>query len=107
VTTTTRTATCTIEGCTRPVDARGWCKSHYGGWRRHGDPLAVEVGKPAPIGDLVENVEFLLSVREHPENIARRQGYTMAALARRLARHGRADLSAHFDRDRSETRRAR
>ncbi len=31
---------CSIEGCERPVDSRGWCKRHYARWSRYGDPLA-------------------------------------------------------------------
>lgn len=31
---------CSIEGCGKPVKARGWCSSHYGRWRTHGDPVA-------------------------------------------------------------------
>lgn len=30
-------ATCSIDGCERPVDARGWCTMHWKRWRRHGD----------------------------------------------------------------------
>lgn len=33
--------TCSIEGCDRPYEARGWCKSHYKRWWQHGDPLHV------------------------------------------------------------------
>jgi hypothetical protein len=32
-------STCSIEGCPHKGFARGWCQSHYGAWRRHGDPL--------------------------------------------------------------------
>lgn len=32
--------TCTLDGCDRPLDARGWCRAHYGRWRKHGHPLA-------------------------------------------------------------------
>jgi hypothetical protein len=31
--------TCSIEGCDKPVNARGWCKKHYTRWSRNGDPL--------------------------------------------------------------------
>ena len=30
---------CSIDGCERPVQARGWCFPHYNRWRNHGDPL--------------------------------------------------------------------
>ena len=38
---------CTIEGCHKPVDARGYCDTHYGRWKRHGDPLVVKYQTPA------------------------------------------------------------
>lgn len=31
---------CQIEGCSKPVKARGWCSLHYSRWRRRADPLA-------------------------------------------------------------------
>ena len=31
--------TCAIPGCTQLVNGRGWCNTHYGRWRRSGDPL--------------------------------------------------------------------
>lgn len=33
-----RPTECTIEDCTGEVLARGWCKTHYNRWRKHGDP---------------------------------------------------------------------
>jgi hypothetical protein len=30
---------CSIEGCEKPVQARGWCSAHWARWKRHGDPL--------------------------------------------------------------------
>ena len=35
--------TCSIEGCDKPVKARGWCGAHHQGWLRYGSPC----GKPA------------------------------------------------------------
>lgn len=29
-------ATCSIDGCTKPVHGRGWCSTHYMRWRRNG-----------------------------------------------------------------------
>ena len=34
------TVTCSVDGCDRPVSARGWCARHYGRWYKHGDVLA-------------------------------------------------------------------
>lgn len=31
--------TCSVVGCEDPHVARGFCKIHYGRWKRHGDPL--------------------------------------------------------------------
>jgi hypothetical protein len=28
---------CSVDGCVRPVLARGWCRMHYQRWRRHRD----------------------------------------------------------------------
>jgi hypothetical protein len=33
------TRTCTVDGCNRPHDARGYCNTHYRRWRLYGDPL--------------------------------------------------------------------
>jgi HNH endonuclease len=32
--------TCSIEGCDKPADTRGWCGAHYCRWKRTGDPGA-------------------------------------------------------------------
>lgn len=35
--------TCSIDGCGRPVRARGWCATHHQRWERHGDPGSGEI----------------------------------------------------------------
>ncbi len=47
---------------------------------------------------LIEDVEFLLAVREHPERIAARVGKSCAAVCRALYRAERPDLARVFDR---------
>jgi len=43
------TRTCTIDGCQKPVIARGWCTAHWTRWKRHGDPLGGGIDRtPAP-----------------------------------------------------------
>lgn len=39
---------CTIAGCKKPHEARGWCRKHYARWRRLGDPLGGGRRRPAP-----------------------------------------------------------
>lgn len=37
------TRTCSIDDCDRPAQGRGWCKTHWLRWRKHGDPNYVRV----------------------------------------------------------------
>lgn len=36
---------CSIDGCGKRAEARGWCGNHYQLWRRHGVPSKLVVGK--------------------------------------------------------------
>lgn len=38
--------TCAVEGCERPLCARGWCVTHYNRWHKWGDPLKVHTAEP-------------------------------------------------------------
>ena len=40
---------CSIEGCGKPHEARGWCKRHYLRWKRHGNPNSGRTAKGAPL----------------------------------------------------------
>jgi len=39
---------CKIDGCAKPVVARGWCDAHYYRWKRNGDPLGGRLEKGLP-----------------------------------------------------------
>ena len=32
---------CSVPGCQKTPDCRGWCRMHYTRWQRHGDPLVA------------------------------------------------------------------
>lgn len=40
--------TCSVDGCDRPVLARGWCGKHYQRWKANGDPLVRRPSGHAP-----------------------------------------------------------
>jgi hypothetical protein len=40
-------ARCSIDGCDHPVVGRGWCRTHYNRWHRHGSPLGGGTPKGA------------------------------------------------------------
>lgn len=42
-----RMRVCSIEGCEKPHEAKGYCKSHYRSLKNHGDPLAVKPKRPS------------------------------------------------------------
>lgn len=48
--------TCSVPDCTRPVEARGWCQTHYMQWRRTGDPV------PKPPLSLAERLHRRIEV---------------------------------------------
>lgn len=39
--------TCSVPTCTNPAHARGWCRTHYNRWWKHGD---VQADNPPRIG---------------------------------------------------------
>lgn len=40
--------TCSVEGCDKPVVARGLCQRDYTRWQRHGDPTVVKPTQERP-----------------------------------------------------------
>jgi hypothetical protein len=51
---------CSVEGCTKPHLARGWCYLHYHRWQKLGDPLAP-VRRRADTGAPQRFIEDVLS----------------------------------------------
>lgn len=40
---------CSIDGCGKPLKARGWCNAHWRRWNRNGDPLAGMTAQGDPL----------------------------------------------------------
>lgn len=47
---------CTIDGCGKPHEARGYCIAHYKRFRRHGDPLVTVKAANGEVDDFYQNV---------------------------------------------------
>ncbi len=47
---------CAVDGCDKPLLARGWCSKHWTRWQRHGDPLAGGTPKDGTIKRYFLNV---------------------------------------------------
>jgi hypothetical protein len=86
---------CSVEGCDKPVDSRGWCAAHRARWRRYGDPLGGT--PPRRDGDTtLEEVLWLRGGGLTPHEIAVALNMTPAAIERLMSRRGRPDLAALF-----------
>lgn len=73
---------------------QAWCSDcrQYHESGHHAPPIRPRLTTE----EILEDVEWLLSTRALPEQIAERMGYPLAALAQRLYRAGRPDLGAPF-----------
>jgi len=52
---------CSIEGCEKPLRARGWCATHHQRWRLHGDPTICATNRHIPMID-----RFWMKVEKGP-----------------------------------------
>jgi hypothetical protein len=62
---------CSIDGCGKPVRARGWCAKHHQRWSRYGDPNVVRLVKVAPAvksAALAEGRKYCASAQCAEEN---------------------------------------
>ncbi len=75
-------ALCTIDECTRPLRARGWCATHWRRWRMHGDPLFTTMPNRGQGKDPVAHREAQARYRERHREQIRGQGRAYSAAHR-------------------------
>lgn len=86
---------CSIEGCEKPVDAKGWCSAHWARWKRHGDPLGGQPPRMSVETTLAE-VLWLREGGASPHEIMVALRMTASSLQRAMFRAERPDLAAEF-----------
>lgn len=79
------TKQCTIDGCGRVHEARGWCKKHYNRWWRHGDPLKTLI----PMTAYGEPATFLAKAISHHGDDCLKWPYSTARGYGRIKIYGR------------------
>lgn len=47
---------CLVEGCGKPLNAKGYCRNHYYRFRMHGDPLSGKAAKGEPLAWIKQHV---------------------------------------------------
>ena len=56
------TRICSIEGCEKNRESRGWCQKHYQRWRAHGNPLKTLTNNGKSLRERFEmKIEFRLA----------------------------------------------
>ena len=89
---------CSVEGCDRPAGlpgtARGWCRTHYGRWKRSGNPLGQFRERPPKGSSLAETFAWYRPGEPSTDECWDWQGHTDAYGYGALGRGGKV-LKAH------------
>jgi hypothetical protein len=96
--------TCSIEGCEKPVKARGWCGNHYQLWRKNGDPL-VRRNNYGVKRNLMSNGYVRVWCPGHP--VAQKDGYALEHRKVWFEAHGEIPAGHdihHLNEDRADNR---
>lgn len=76
-------ARCSVSGCKKKRDAKGFCPAHYARWKVYGDPLAGGVRNGDGLKWLADNVEYdgenclIWPFGASEEDLGRDKGYAM------------------------------
>lgn len=85
---------CTVEGCERPHNARGYCRTHYGRMIEGKSPLRAVTDKAAFDAARLEDLHFMAQTGESLNGAARRLGISERGLELWLTRHQAEALTA-------------
>lgn len=55
---------CAIDGCCKPVLARGWCNMHYRRWKANGNPVVLKTQRKGAAKEWLESVASKFSGNE-------------------------------------------
>lgn len=86
--------TCSFDGCTGSVFARGWCSKHYSRWQRHGDPAITKRQPPTTNADAKRcprcgNIKALVEFGRRPNGTPK--GYCLECDAAYQRQHATTD----------------
>lgn len=82
------TRTCSVDGCGRPVNARGWCSTHWWRWKKHGDVMADVPVRARDRGKVAPSPDEECSVEDCKKPIYRKGRRLCSAHHVRLVRYG-------------------
>lgn len=89
---------CDVEGCSKPVDRREMCTTHYTRWKKHGDPsVLLRIWTPQPSKSCGK---LGCSLAAHAKGLCRRHWAAVNHLENRAERNAR--MREHYRANREE-----